>query len=81
MLLAVRENFVQLWCRVSIRPRLASMPPDPEPPVPPPRPINWDRVLQWSAAGIVVVTILGIASRRRSLLIAAELIVLSWLIH
>ena len=50
------------------------MPSDPEPPVPPPRPINWDRVLQWSAAGIVVVTILGIASRRRSLLIAAELI-------
>ncbi|MEO7701732.1 MAG: hypothetical protein ABIZ04_21105 [Opitutus sp.] len=48
---------------------------DSEPPInPPPPPVNWDRVLQWSAAAIVVVTVLGIISRRRSLLIAAELI-------
>ena len=37
-------------------------------------PINWDRVLLWSAIAIVVVTVIGLVSRRRTLLIAAELI-------
>ena len=36
--------------------------------------INWDRVLIWSAVGIFIVTAIGLVSRRRSLLIAAELI-------
>lgn len=44
---------------------------------PPPatdKPVNWDRVLLWSAAAILIVTAIGLASRRRTLLVAAELI-------
>ena len=36
--------------------------------------VNWDRVLKWCAIAITLVTVFGIISRRRSFLVAAELI-------